>query len=54
VETNCRHFYHVRCLSRWYFRNKTCPQCRLRMDPKVKFACIRCKAFAKEMTLVDI
>ena len=36
--TQCIHYFHVNCISEWYDRSKTCPECRMIISeqPRVK------------------
>ncbi|KMQ81800.1 ring-h2 zinc finger protein [Lasius niger] len=36
VTTVCSHNFHVRCLSRWYSNNDSCPICRAPTIPRIR------------------
>ena len=28
----CKHYYHKECITKWFKKSKTCPECRINLD----------------------
>jgi len=53
IKTNCKHYYHLECLYKWFIHNNNCPICRSSINENNNYLCQYCFIHNNDNSIVD-